>query len=122
MEDQMQLCVYPYTDWAPKFTVVRQAICATKMGFAGYVEVQTPDGTLIQVVGRYDNEYEQTETEMAHVAEHIWVNGDYYKPDDGESGTTIETPSGEYNSEAIMAAVCRALKLDGPGLVEGVSK
>jgi len=81
----MQLCVYPYDESAPKFTVVRQAICATKMGFAGYAEVQTPDGTLIQVVGRYDNEYEQTETEMAHVAEHIWVNGN-------TANLTVKTP------------------------------
>jgi hypothetical protein len=49
------------------------------------------------------------------------VNGEY-RESDGENATRIETPSGEYNSENIMAAVCRALKLDGPGLVTGYSK
>lgn len=97
--------------------VVRHAVCKTELGFAGYVEVETPDGTKIRVVGRYDDPWSQTENSPAHAGEHIWVNGEYYEADDGEMATQIATPSGTYVTENIMMAVAKAIGLKGPGIV-----
>jgi len=103
---------------ADTLVVVRnQAICKTQLGFAGYVDVETEDGTEIRVVGRYDDPFSQTEDTPAHVAEHIWVNGEYFEADDGEMATTIETPSGEINTENIVMAVAKAIGLKGTGIV-----
>jgi hypothetical protein len=97
--------------------VLRQAVCKTELGFAGYVEVQTPDGTEIRIVGRYDDPWSQTEDSPAHAGEHIWVNGQYHEADEGETATQITTPSGVYNTENIMMAVAKGIGLEGPGIV-----
>jgi hypothetical protein len=97
--------------------VVRHAVCKTELGFAGYVEVKTEDGTEIRITGRYDDPWSQTEDSPAHAGEHIWVNGQYHEADDGETATRIWTPSGTLNTENIMMAVAKAIGLEGPGIV-----
>lgn len=76
-------------------TITRHAITNTELGVAGYYEAEI-GGHKIRVAGRWDDEFRQDDTHPAHIAEHVWVDGEYTPTDEDnqpeldEEGTTTE--------------------------------
>lgn len=91
----------------------RHAVVQTSLGFAGYVEATLPDGTKVRFAGRWDNPYNQTETEPAHVAEVIWVDGEFVPWEDppDENGHTFLIGDDGLTTEEIVQAVAKEIGL-----------
>lgn len=78
--------------------ILRHALCETKLGIAGYIEVMLEDGRHVSIVGRWDDPYKAVD-ECSHIAEHIIVNGEYVESTDENSFNLLLSESDFFSAE-----------------------